>query len=212
MSLKGKVVNRLTDAYNKSPHSIIAKVIGIVVSEFNTLSEEFERIEHWRSIDNAKGRVLDEIGIDLKQYRGDVSDEVYRVLLKSKRARDLSTGDTNTIISVLSMAIDADKKDIGITESWYADEGGKPNTIKIINIPISNLNKVGMTGNQFVKFVSATVAAGVRVESIDLQGTFEYGSINEDYDEEKGFADIEQTIGGYYGALYQPDREQELPV
>lgn len=212
MSLTTKIINKLSDAYNKNPHSNISKVISVIVSEFEVLKDTFERIESWRAIDKAEGQTLDDIGIDVKQHRGDSSDEIYRVLLKSKRARDLSEGDTNTIINILAMSIDANKEDIKIKDLWHDEDDPEPNAIKIVNLPIEKLNLVGMSSKQFSTFVAATVAAGVAVQSIDFQGTFEYGAIDEEYDEEKGFADVEQTFGGFYGAVYQLDDERDLPV
>lgn len=212
MSLKTFILSKLSDAYNKNPQSNIGKIIGIIVSEFEELQDVYEKLDEWRSIDKAEGVVLDDIGIDIGQYRGTASDEIYRILLKSKTARELSTGDTNTIIAILSMAIGAEKSEIGISETWFDEYEPEPCGIKLIEIPIRRLNEVGMTGRQFARFVAAAVAAGVAVKSIDLQGSFEYGSIDEEYDEEKGFADINQTIGGYYGSLYQPENEQDLPI
>lgn len=212
MSLKNKIRQKLTDAYNKNPDSNMGKLIGILVSEFEELQSVFQRIDNWRSVDKAEGKVLDEIGVDISQYRGTANDEIYRILLKSKTARDLSTGDTNTIIDVLSMAIGADKSEIGITETWMDAENPEPAGIKLIEIPIAKLNEVGMTGNQFAKFVAATVAAGIYVQSIELQGTFEYGGLPSENDSDKGFSNVDMTTGGYYGTVYQPDNEQDLPL
>lgn len=210
--MKNFILKKLTDAYNKNPDSNMGKLIGVMVSEFEELQSVFQTIDDWRSVDKAEGQALDDMGIDINQYRGMASDEIYRILLKSKTARDLSTGDTNTIIDVLSMAIDADKSDIGITETWMDEHDPEPCGIKLIEIPISRLNEIGMTGNQFAKFVAATVAAGIYVQSIELQGTFEYGGLPLENDSEKGFSNVEMTIGGYYGTVYQPDNEQDLPL
>ncbi|SDI16318.1 hypothetical protein SAMN05192534_12379 [Alteribacillus persepolensis] len=206
------LLKRLTDAYNKNPNSNIAKTISLVTSQLDELTATFERIEAWRAIDNAEGKTLDDIGIDLNQYRGAVSDEIYRILLKSKTARDMSEGDTNTVIEVLSMAIDADPSEIGISETWMDADNPEPAGISLIEIPIDNLNRVGMTGDQFVQFVAGTVAAGVYVRSIELEGTFAYGAIDEALDANAGFADVDQTTGGYYGALYQPGEDRPLPM
>lgn len=210
--MKGFILRKLTDAYNKNPYSNMGKLIGVLVSEFEELQGVFEKIESWRSIDRAQGQALDDIGVDINQYRGTANDEIYRILLKSKTARDLSTGDTNTIIDVLSMAIGADKSEIGITETWMDADNPEPAGIKLIEIPIAKLNEVGITGNQFAKFVAATVAAGIYVQSIELQGTFEYGGLPLENDSDKGFSNVEMTIGGYYGTVYQPDNEQDLPL
>ncbi|NGP45958.1 hypothetical protein G4V62_13750 [Bacillaceae bacterium SIJ1] len=203
-----KLLNLLSDAYNKNPNSNLRKVIGLVTSQLDELTATFEKIEAWRVIDNAKGQTLDDIGRDSDQHRGKATDEIYRIMLRSKTARDMSEGDTNTIIEVLSMAIDADPSEISIQETW-TDDSPEPAGLRIIEIPIQRLNEVGMSSKQFVQFVAGTVAAGVAVKSVDLQGTFEYGGVPLENDLTKGFGSIDSNNGGYYGALYNPD---EIPV
>lgn len=211
MSLKEKIINKLTDAYNKNPESNIGKVIGVMISEFEELKSTLERIESWRNIDNAEGEALDDIGVDINQYRGKTNDEIYRVLLKSKRARDLSEGDTNTIINIIAMSLDAKKEDIEIVETWMEDNP-EPNGVRILDIPISKINESGMSPEQFVQLIRTAVAAGVAVKTIELSGTFEYGAVGEDQDENRGFADIEQEAGGYYGAIVKSEDDYDLPV
>ncbi|MGY4689356.1 hypothetical protein [Salibacterium sp. K-3] len=206
------LIDRITDAYNKNPNSNIAKIISLVMSQLDELTATFERIEAWRAIDNAEGRTLDDIGLDLNQYRGTATDEIYRILLKSKTARDMSEGNTNTVINVLAMAIDADPSEIGISETWMDEDNPEPAGINVIEIPIERLNAVGMSGDQFIQFVAGSVAAGVYVRTIELEGTFSYGAIDEELDENGGFADVDQTTGGYYGALYEPGDERPLPM
>lgn len=227
--MKDFILRKLTDAYNKNPYSNMGKLIGVLVSEFEELQGVFEKIESWRSIDRAQGQALDDFGVDINQYRGTANDEIYRILLKSKTARDLSTGDTNTIIDVLSMAIDADKSDIVIEETWMDEDNPEPSGISLIEIPYERLNEVGMSGKQFVNFVAATVAAGVVVRGIDLQGTFEYGGDELEHDFGAGFSNVDNqgynfnyfisstqtiknSIGGYYGDLYDSETSKELPM
>lgn len=210
--IRDRMLKRLTDVYNKNPNSNIGKIISIVASQMDYLTSTFERIERWRGIDEARGTTLDNIGKNVDQLRGQTSDEVYRILIKSKIARNLSTGDINTIINILALSIDTDPSEIRIQETWNDPEDPEPAGIKLIQVPISRLNEVGMTGTQFGRIVSLTVAAGVHVREIDLQGTFEFGSINEEVDYEKGFGNIDQTIGGYLGSLYQPANDIDVPV
>ncbi|MCM3488769.1 hypothetical protein M3689_05540 [Alkalihalophilus marmarensis] len=210
--IRDRMLKRLTDVYNKNPNSNIGKIISIVASQMDSLTSTFERIERWRGIDEARGTTLDNIGKNVDQLRGQTSDEVYRILIKSKIARNLSTGDINTIINILALSIDTDPSEIRIQETWNDPDDPEPAGIKLIQVPISRLNEVGMTGAQFGRIVSLTVAAGVHVREIDLQGTFEFGSINEEVDYEKGFGNIDQTIGGYLGSLYQPANDIDVPV
>lgn len=207
-----RIIKRLTDAYNKNPDSNIAKVLRIVMEEIDEINDTLYKIEVWDSVDKAKGAVLDDLGRDVDQPRGQATDEIYRVLIKSKVARDLSTGDTNTIINVLSMALNAEPSEIGIYESWLDPEEPEPASITLMEIPIRRLIEVGMSGRQFARIVSKTLAAGVGVKRIDLQGTFEYGGDTLETDYDKGFANIDQTVGGYYGTLYQSENDPYLPL
>lgn len=210
--IRERMLQRLTDVYNKNPNSNIGKVISIVASQIDSLTGTFERIERWRGIDEARGTTLDNIGKNVDQLRGQTSDEVYRILIKSKIARNLSTGDINTIINILALSIDTNPSEIRIQETWNDPDDPEPAGIKLIQVPIGRLNEVGMTGKQFGRIVSLTLAAGISVREIDLQGTFEFGSVQEVVDNNAGFADIDQTIGGYFGSLYQPANDIDVPV
>lgn len=213
MSIWEKMLNLFPDAYDKRPTSNLGKLFAIVGKESQKIKETLERIEAWRNINQAEGVVLDEIGRDLGQPRGNATDEIYRIMLKSKVARDQSTGDTNTIIDILAMAIDADKSEIGIREAWMDPDDPEPAGISLMRIPIRRLVEVGMSGSQFVQFVAATVAAGVSVKSIELSGTFEYADGPDEFDEAAGFSDVnEPDVGGYYGELFKPDYDQDLPL
>src|SRR5690606_29633775 len=213
MTERKRLVEYLPDAYAKRVTSFLSKFFEVIEPEFAELHETFERIEAWRSIDNAEGAVLDEIGFELGQPRGMATDEIYRIMLKSKTARDLSTGDRNTIIDVLAMALNTDKSEIGIFETWMDPDDPEPAGISLMKIPVRRLVEVGMSGKQFIQFVAAAVAAGINVRRIELTGTFEYAEGPDEFDEEAGFSDVnEPDVGGYYGELFEPDYEQDLPL
>lgn len=213
MTERKRLVEYLPDAYAKKITSFLSKFFETIEPEFAELRKTFERIEAWRNIDNAEGAVLDEIGYELGQPRGMATDEIYRIMLKSKTARDLSTGDRNTIIDVIAMALNADKSEIGILETWMDPDNPEPAGISLMKIPVRRLVEVGMSGKQFIQFVAAAVAAGVNVRQIELTGTFEYADGPDEFDEEAGFSDVnEPDVGGYYGELFEPDYDQDLPL
>lgn len=210
--MKQRMIERLMDSYNKNPDSNIAKLISILADQIRALTETFQTIDDWRDIDQAKGGALDRLGYDLEQVRGQASDEVYRILIKSKRARDLSSGDINTIINVLALSIDADPTEIKIEEMWNDPDEPEPAAIKLISIPIARLNEIELTGTQFGRLVAMTLASGISVKQIDLAGTFEFGSADLELDDKKGFSDINQEIGGFFGTVYQPADDPDLPM
>lgn len=214
MSFFPEMIKRLTDVYKKNPLSNIGKIIKILTDEMDELKETFERIEEWENVDKAEGLVLDDHGENVVQARGSASDEVYRIMLKSKVARNLSDGAINTIIRVLAIALNVKYKEIRIKELYNDSENPEPAAIGLIQIPMRRLNEVGMSAKQFVAIVQKTVGSGIRVANVELTGTFQFSSKRNEIemDNTKGFADIDQTTGGFFGALFTDSDDTNIPV
>ncbi|MED5050668.1 DUF2612 domain-containing protein [Anoxybacillus rupiensis] len=214
MSFFTDMLNRLTDRYKKDPNSNIGKVIKILADELDLIKETFDRIEEWRDVEKAEGAVLNDLGANIGQPRGAATDEIYRVLLRSKVARNFSDGTIDTIIRVLSIALNTDPKEVRIQELHNDPISPEPAAIGLIQIPLRRLNEIGMSPRQFAQIVQKTAAAGVRVASIELSGTFSFSSLpsQSEYSDTQGFADIDQTIGGYLGAMFTDADDTNLPV
>ncbi|AIQ63323.1 hypothetical protein PSTEL_09730 [Paenibacillus stellifer] len=207
------MLRRFADTYNKDPNSNLGKLISILHEQLAAVGETLETVRDWRSIDSAAGTTLDKIGTNIVQPRGAATDEVYRVLLKSKIARNLSKTDVNTIIQVLALALDCDYSDIRIQEKFDDLEDPEPAAINLIRVPTKRLNEVGMSPFQFARIVQKTVAAGVRVALIELAGTF---TLSSQYDvletSPLGLADVDMTTGGTLGEVYIPGDDYPLPI
>ncbi|MED1784228.1 hypothetical protein P4V43_20615 [Brevibacillus fortis] len=206
-------LQKLMDVFVKNPNSILGKLFTILTEQIQQVEETHDRIQAWRDIDEAQGTTLDNIGTIVNQPRGVATDEVYRILLKSKIARNLSTGDINTIIRILALALSTDPSKIEIKETWNDPVDPEPAGISIIRLPIEAINQAGMPPGQFVRLVQKTVVAGVRVREIELTGTFEFASGSEtEVDENRGFSNLEGTIGGTLGYAYVPADDSDLPI
>jgi hypothetical protein len=206
------MLRRLTDVFRKDPESNVGKLMSIFAAQLQKLEQTARRVEEWRDIDKAEGTTLDRIGENVGQPRGMATDEIYRILIKSKIARNLSKGDINTIITVLATALNTNPSEIRIVELYNDPIEPEPAAISLIQLPIERINAVGMDPRQFAQIVQKTVAAGVRVGVIELTGTFEYGTIDDPPDPNAGFADLDQTIGGTLGAAYSPGLVPDLPL
>lgn len=207
------LIKKLTDVFIKNPNSNIGKLLRILSGPINELKDGFEKIERWRDIDEAKGTTLDEIGANVGQKRGAASDDVYRILIKSKIARNLSKGDVNTIIRVIALAVGASYSDIKITQKFHDPLEPEPAAISLMRLPLEKLAASGIELGQFVQIIQKTVGAGVSVQSVELQGTFEFGSLPESYDSAAGFGDLnDESIGGSLGAVYDSDSDTNLPI
>src|SRR5690606_40463808 len=92
------------------------------------------------------------------QPRGVARDEVYRILLKSKIARNLSTSDINTVISFLAVALYVEPSEIKIEEMYNDPFEPEPAAIKLIQLPIKTINEAGMDPQHMAMIIQRTVA------------------------------------------------------
>ncbi|MDD5484043.1 MAG: hypothetical protein PHP98_10435 [Kiritimatiellae bacterium] len=219
MPLVENMLKRLTYRYNRDPNSNIGKLLGIVAGELQELKAALDNTAAYRDIDTAVGATLDRIGYNVQQHRGQATDGIYRILIKSKIARNLSDGSMNTLIRVLAITLDAEPESIVIQELWPAE----PAAIQV-DLPVGSLLAAGLTLNQFGRLVNCIVAAGVRANVLQ-EGTFEFSSIynptypdDKELDGEKGFNGLDPVTfepldtGGMLGAVYDPDQDTELPL
>lgn len=187
--------------------------MAIMRTQLQAVEDTLKKTAEWRDIDKAQGKTLDMIGETVVQPRGAATDEVYRLLIKSKIARNLSTTDINTIIQVLATALDANFEEIRITERWADPVDPEPAAIALIQVPITRLLEIGLDPGQMARIVQRTVAAGVRVGVIELAGTFQFadGSRSQ-MDDNAGFSDESGEIGGYFGFAFIPADSPDLPI
>ena len=204
---KTEYISNLPDTYSKAKTSNNYKILNIIQRDTTKLKETIEDVDLCLDIEQAKGKTLDLYGEAIGQYRGLADDNKYRIMIKSRILRNLMNGDLNSIIEAISMIFGCEKSEVIITET---DE---PATIKIERIPFDVINYVGLSVEQTLQLMTALVPVGIKVESIELQGSFEFGSTDNEYDESKGFADkeVNATIGGYLGFLGS-EEETLLPI
>lgn len=202
-------INRLSDNYNKDPGGNVHKLMQLTTKAIQENEDGYFAIMNWRDVDQAEGKVLDRIGGNLEQDRGQLPDETYRVLIKAKAKRSLSDGSIDTLIDFLSFILQIPTTEVLIKELWPE---GKHAALHV-NVPAGAINKTGLSFAQFGRLINMVVVAGVRAEAL-FEGTFSFSSdyYNSEVDDEKGFADDAQTIGGTFGYIYDPVEDIELPI
>ncbi|CAH1190282.1 hypothetical protein PAECIP111893_00256 [Paenibacillus plantiphilus] len=206
------MIKRLMDVFAKRPDSNVSKLLAIIRDEMAKVDETQQRMTLWKDIDQAEGTTLDQIGRNVVQPRGAATDEVYRILIKSKIARNLSKGDINTVIRVIAVAVSAPLNEIEIREKFNDPIDPEPATLSLMRLPLDRVNASGISLQQFARIIQRTVAAGVRVDAVELAGTFAFGAIGDESDPDSGFADILQNTGGRLGAVLQPGEDTDLPI
>lgn len=205
------LIGKLTDAFLKDEKSNIGKLFLIVDEQLTALKSALITAENWRDIDAAKGKALDLLGDNVSQDRGRATDEIYRVLIRGKIARNVSDGTTNRIIEALAKTLNCKPSEIHIVSSKENNED-EPAAIIVKKAPIEALSKVGMSATQFSNIVQKTVAAGVRVAYVDLNGTLRFSSsANSIETSQYGFS-TDGTDGGTLGGIFQPEDDYPLPI
>lgn len=206
------IMRRFASFLRKNPNSNLSKLMTIFSEQLQEIEGDNQRIKEWRDIDKAEGKGLDMIGDIVRQPRGATTDEIYRVLLKAKNAQAYSDGTVNSVIKVISLALDIDPTEFKVSPKWNDPSDPEPAAVKVLEIPLKRLNEVGLSLNQFGRLVENTLSAGVRLENIELAGTFTFGGIPIETDPNAGFADLEGTTGGHFGAVFSSSNEQDLPI
>lgn len=205
------MLKMIIDAMKNNPESVLGKLFSIIDQQLTDYNTTLDTAEQWIDIDKAQGVVLDEIGADVNQYRGQATDEIYRVMIRGKKARSSADGTINSMIQSLSQTLNCDPSQMEILSSIEAGEG-EPAAIVIKKAPLDALNRVGMSVNQFLQFVEQVVSGEGSISHVDLEGTFSFASGAEVETSDLGFADISGATGGTLGGVFTPADDYKLPI
>lgn len=204
-----ELIRKLTDVFNKNPNSKLGKFLLIVSEQLTAIENAAIKVEKWRDIDQAEGTTLDAIGTPKGQQRGQANDEIMRALIKTRIAQNNSDGVIETIVTFLSMLLKVPASDVIITGLW--SEGRSANIH--VNVPAGAINATGLSLVQFGRLVNVVAASGIKAHVL-FEGTFSFSSdyYESEFDENAGFADDAQTIGGTFGYVYDPVDDVEFPI
>jgi hypothetical protein len=202
------MLKMIVEALKKPNFSSLFTIINDQVQDLN---DTLDTMEQWMDIDKAEGVVLDEIGSDVNQYRGQASDEIYRMMIRGKKARSSSDGTINSMIESLSKTLNCDPSQMQILSSIEAGEG-EPSAIVIKKIPITTLNEVGMSANQFMQFVEQVVPGDARVSHVNLDGTFRFSSILNEVETSPDGLSSDGSDGGTLSGVLVTATDIQLPI
>mgnify|MGYP003305311374 CR=1 FL=1 len=200
----------LPDVYKKTPNSNNYKILEIGRLSKLNLRSDLKDIDDILSLDNATGKTLDLYGERLGQKRGKASDAQYLIMLKAKIMRNMSNGSYNSIIKAVCETFSCSPSEI------IVEEAETPCTIKTLSVPISIINKAGLSSSQAHQIIRSLLPIGIRLDEYLLEGTFCFAENEDEYDEAAGFAFEENAgaadVGGYLGATGSDSNEEVLPI
>ena len=188
-------VNALPDAYQKHSESNNYKLLSLEQKPLEEFRADIEAVQATLDIYNASGETLDLYGEMYGVSRGVAIDEQYRYLILQKVAQNMVNGDYNSIVTAISVAF-------GVPASSFSfRETDNPAEVEAMSLPFSIMQNAGLTAEQMTGIIQRLLPAGVHLAPMNLEGTFEFSAIADEYDESSGFGNVDQTIGGYLGYL-----------
>lgn len=202
-----KYTRRLPDAFWKLESGANNKLLTLLENGLQGVYNDSEAIYESLDLSKASGKTLDLYGEMLGQKRGQMDDEKYRYLIRTKIARNTASGDYNSVLESLYMVFNASPGDIVI------EEGDEPCTVNVTKFSVATLISAGFTSKQAIEMIQTLLPACIRVGGdVFFDGSFEFSASADEYDADAGFADLEQTIGGYFGMMLGEDEDTPLPL
>ncbi|WP_405381225.1 hypothetical protein [Phascolarctobacterium sp.] len=200
-------VNKLPDSYAKDTHSNNYKLLNLNEQAIADIKADAQALYDILDLKNARGRTLDMYGDMLGQQRGAMTDEQYYYILLTRIAINNVKGDGYSLAECLATVFSCKPDEIVIKDS--------ENTCKVVveTFPLQVLIDAGFTSRNAIEMLNKLLPIGVVVEEANFDGTFEFADSADVYDEAAGFANIEQTIGGYFSLLLgEDDNSPILPL
>jgi len=202
-----KYTKHLPDSFAKTEDSNNSKLLNINFEALREFQNDISDIYAMIDLNKAAGRTLDLYGDMLGQTRGRLNDIQYRTLLRGIIAKNLCKGDYASIIEAVSLIFDCDKSEIS-----FEEVKDRVCVIYARKLPYMVILNSGFSAEQVIEIIKMVLPVTVRLEADNLEGTFEFGTAENEYNELKGFGNIEQTTGGFFGALYGFDDNFDLPI
>lgn len=201
------LVKNLPDSFAKGNESNNYKILEnerlSVEEHLSDLYEIYEILE----LDNARNKTLDRYGERAGQPRGPATDEQYIFMIKAKIMRALGNGTHESVLKSIcaTFGCEADKV--------YIKETDEPCCVEMVTLPLDILNTSGMTVKQVTQIIKSLLPICIRIETLSLEGTFEFADSEDTYSETKGFCDAEGgNMGGYLGYISSDTNEPILPI
>ena len=188
-------IKALPDSFQKHTESGNYKLLLMEQRLVSGLFDDIQAVQETLDLYSATGKTLDHYGAMYGVPRGDSTDEQYRYLIAQKVAQNMVTGDYNSIVNAIAVAFA-----VSVT-SFRFRETENPCEVEVLNMPYSVLQNAGITESQMREIIQKLLPIGVTLKLEELAGTFEFAATADEYDENAGFGNVEQTIGGYLGYL-----------
>ncbi len=196
-------VNKLPDSYAKG-NSNNYKLLNLNELAIADVKADIQAVMDALDLQRATGRTLDLYGETVGQQRGVLNDEQYKIMILTRLGMNVAQGNYKTIIGMLTQIFNCKPTEIVLKD------GAEPCTVELDTFPLEVILSAGFSSSQAVEIIESLLPVGVHVDNANFEGTFEFAETADVYDEAAGFADVEQTIGGYFGLLVGDDENSPV--
>lgn len=205
------LVKKLPDCYEKKPTGNNYKLLSLSQNLTGQLKNTLIDLEKSLDLNLASGETLDLYGAMYGQSRGGFEDIRYRYLILTKIGRNMVCADYNSVLNHLVKMFNCHQGDIALEDVEMTESGNC--RVKLAKMPLFVLVNAGFTSRQAMAMIDMLLPVCVTLdEDADFEGTFCFADSENEYDDKAGFANDEQTIGGYFGLLAGEDEETPLPI
>lgn len=200
---------KLPDSYRKDKDSNNYKLLELTGQQANDLKKDFRAIYDCLDLDTVTGRTLDLYGLMLDQKRGLLNDTQYRYILYTAIGRNIGQGTYDSVMDIIVRMFNTEHGQVTL-DDFELSEVDKPCKVRLTRFPLFVLINAGFSSKQAVQMIESLLPICVTIEADNFEGTFEFSDVDDEYDENRGFGNIEQTIGGYVGLFLGDD--EKIPV
>lgn len=159
-------VENLTPAFDRSTNSNNWKLVQLLLQPQLGQQADMVQLSEMHDIDLATGKYLDHLGQLVGEYRGQMDDDFYRRMVKSRIARQHSNGTINELYGIIAVTLGADPSEFKVQPMWNVT--GEARAVQVLNIPnkyVDSLQKREMVLDR----VNDSVAADVHVIGVGFQ-------------------------------------------
>lgn len=142
------------------------KLAKFYTSGLDEIYTTLNKIELYRSIENAEGKLLDNLGEKYGVKRGPVDDEFYRMMIRSKIANRKGDTTTNGILRTMQNSLNIDTKGVKLGPAYQKNGKQEPLALRLTNVPL-RFARSEYEQEFMLHQIESIIAAGVRLQ--DLQ-------------------------------------------
>lgn len=100
-----QLLAEISDYWYKRPGGNLYKLIDAFNEPLEAISDNANKVEHWRALKDAKGTTLDLFGADIQTYRPSQDDDNYRFIIHIMELLSRAQGTIPSIYKIASSAL-----------------------------------------------------------------------------------------------------------